>query len=130
MELVMMTRGASGLDGNKVQVVVDHNLEGFACQAVSFVFIDRLAVDAAFRSVSVCIYSAVGLELFHEFRRELFVELLRYIAERVSQSDLRLRFGQSEASVRSSSDTFLERRHFRVSQIQLDCHCVCDGFVF
>ena len=59
----------------------------------------------------------------------LFVELFRDVTERVSECYLCLGLGKSEASVRSSSDAFLKFRHVRITQIQLDCHSICNRFV-
>ena len=69
------------IKGNfEIKVVIHHYLECFACQAFALIFVDRLAVDSAFRSVSVSINSAAGRKLFHEFRSQLFVKLFRYIS--------------------------------------------------
>ena len=78
-----------GIEGNiEIQIVVDHNLKGFARKALPLVFINWFAVNASFRSETVSIDSSPCLELFHEFRGNFFMEFLWNVAERIFQCEL------------------------------------------
>ena len=113
----------------EVQVVVDHDLKSLARQAVALVLVDWFAIEAAFRTISVSIDSAVGLQFFHEFRRQCLMQFFRNIPESVLQSDLCLCLGQTEASVRRTPDAFLELRIFGQLVAQFDGHRVRDRCV-
>ena len=119
------------IEGNlEIQVVIYHNLKCFSCKAVSLVLVNWLAVNSSFRSVSVGIYSAICFKFLHEFRSQLFVKLFWYVSQCVLQRNLCLSLCKSEASVRGSSYSLLKFRHFRISQIQLYCHCISNCLVF
>ena len=64
----------------KVEVVVDHHLKSLSCQAFAFVLVDWLAVDSFLRSVTISVNSAAGRQFLHELRRQLCVQLLRYVS--------------------------------------------------
>ena len=73
-----------GIEGDvEAEVVVDHHLESLACEAFSFVFVDRLGLEVALGTPAVGVDASAGAELFQKFRSHLFVELLGEIAESV-----------------------------------------------
>ena len=119
-----------GVEGHvKIQVVVDHHLEGLALDAVALVFIDGLATQRAFRTVPVGIDAAPGLQLFQKFGGQLLVELFGHIAQGVHQGQLGLGLGQAVAPVRRPADAFYEFGVFRQLRIQLDLHGFADLIV-
>ena len=77
----------------KVKVIIDHDLERLALDALALVFVDGLAVDPALRTITIGVDPAPGYELFHELRRKGLMQLLRDIAQGIAQSKLRLRLG-------------------------------------
>lgn len=64
-----------------IQVVVNHYLKGFALYAVSPVLVNGLSVDSLLGHKAVAVDAASGQKLFHKFRSEGLVELLRHIAQ-------------------------------------------------
>ena len=118
------------IEGNfEVQVVVDHHLECLARQTVAFVLVDGLAVEVALGTIAVCIDTSVFLEFIHELGSKFLMKLLGHIAESVLEGDPGLSFCQTEASVRSSADPFLEFRIVRILVSQFDGHGVADRLV-
>ena len=64
----------------EAEIIVNHHLESLSCQAFAFVLVDWLAVDSFLRSVTVSVNSAAGRQFLHELRRQLCVQLLRYVS--------------------------------------------------
>ena len=113
----------------EVQVIFNHDLEGLSCQAFSFIFADRLAVDPSLRPVTVSVDSASGGQFLHELRCKLFMQFFRYIAERILQGDLRLCLRQPETPVRCPADAFLKCRIIRIFISKLDGHGSLNGLI-
>ncbi len=71
-----------GIKGDvEAEIVVDHNLESFSCEAFPFIFINRLGFEVACRAPAVGIYSASCAKLFQEFRSNLLMKFFRKISE-------------------------------------------------
>ena len=115
----------------KVQVVVDHDLEGFASGAFAFVFVDGFAVNPAFRTETIAVNPAPGSQFFQKFRNQFIMIFFRNVAQGILQSDFRLGRSQPEAPVRSSADAFLERflRRQPVREFQFNRHCLGNIFI-
>ena len=110
----------------KIQIVLDHDLEGLALQAVSLVFVDGLSVDAACRAPAIGVDAAVGQQFLQKFRCRLLMQLLGQIAQRILQCHCGLGLGQVEAPAGCPADARHEFRHFGKNIIQLainDCFC-------
>ena len=74
-----------GIQGHvKVQVVVDHHLEGTGLHAVSLVLLDGLAVELPLGAEAVAVDPAVLLELPGEFLGHLLMVLGRDVAQGVA----------------------------------------------
>ncbi len=113
----------------EIEVVVDHDLECLAFDALALVFVDRLAVNSALRTVAVGIDAAAGHQLIHEFRGELFVQLLRNVAQRIAKGKLRLGLGEAEAAVGRAAVAVVHLRVFRKDVVELDRHSSRNGLV-
>ena len=115
----------------KVQVVVDHHLEGLAFVAFAFVFINGFPVDPAFRTETVAVDPAPGGQFFQEFRDQFFMIFFRDITQGIFQSNFSLCRSQTEATVRSPTDAFLERFGFGqpVGEFQFNGHGFSDFFI-
>ncbi len=78
----------------KVQIVVDHDLEGFGFDAVALVFVDGLAVQLALRTEAVAIDPAPLLQLQGKFLCHLSVVLLGDIAQGIGDGPLFVLLGE------------------------------------
>ena len=90
----------------EVQVVVDHDLDGPALDAIAFIFVNGFAVQLALRAEAVAVDPAAGHKLFHEFRRELLVEPFRNVAQRVLERDLHVVLGKYGIAPRRAANAF------------------------
>ncbi len=71
-----------GVEGHvKVQVIVNHDLEGLAFHTVSLVLVDGLAVKTAGGPVAEAVDLAVVFQLFEKFRSHLVMMLQGDVAE-------------------------------------------------
>ena len=108
----------------KVKVVVDHDLKGFAFDALAFVLVNGLSVDPSRRTEAVAVDSASCIELIQKLRDQLLMILRGNIAERVFQGGFGLCLAQAKASGGGSSDAFLKCRHLRKFIVQCESHIV------
>ena len=69
----------------EVQVVVDHDLERLSLNAVTFIFINRLAVDAACGAETIAVDAAVCRELMQELGDKFFMQARIHVAQGVFQ---------------------------------------------
>ncbi len=67
----------------KIQIVVDHDLEGLALDAVGLVFIDGFAVKGFLREIPVAVDLPLFLQLLVEFLCHDFMVLFGDVAQRV-----------------------------------------------
>ena len=51
----------------KTEIIINHQLKGFACQALTFVFIDGAWLDDFVRPEAIAVNSAKSPEFFQEF---------------------------------------------------------------
>ncbi|MPM96205.1 hypothetical protein SDC9_143363 [bioreactor metagenome] len=58
----------------KIEVVVDHHLQGAPCKALALVCVDGFAVDAPFGTIAIGIDTPAGFQLLQKLRRKGFVE--------------------------------------------------------
>ena len=78
-----------GVEGyGEVEVIVYHNLECATFDTRALVLVDGLTVKLSVRSETIAVYPAVLHKLIHKLRSELFVILLRYVAECVFKRKL------------------------------------------
>ena len=95
----------------EVEVVVNHYLEGLAFDALALIFVDGLAVEFSFRTEAIAVDTSVLLIFLQEFRRELFVVLLRNVAQRILERKHDFLIVENLSPVRSPSYAGLKFRH-------------------
>ena len=113
-----------GIEGHlEIQVVVNHDLEGFCFDDLAGVFFDRLPVEFAFRAEAITVNAAVLFELFGKFFCHLFVMVGMDIAQGVFYRERFVRFSEMGLT---SGRTAILRIHFGIFRqlvIQRDGHC-------
>ena len=111
----------------KIEIVVDHHLQGAPGEAVSFVCVDGLAVDAPFGTITVGIDAPAGFQLLQKLRRKRFVKRLRHIAQGVLERLPRLRGAQAKAAIRRAAFCRVECGHFwqRTAEANVSCARGC-----
>ena len=117
-----------GIEGHiKIQIVVDHHLNGPALDAVSFIFVDGAAPDPAPGPEAIAVDAAVLLQLPGKLLRHLGVELGRDVAQRVFDGQrLVLRRKPGLPAGRAADARFKGRMLRKAAVFQQDGACV-DG---
>ena len=111
------------IQGNvKVQVVVDHDLESLAFDAVAFVLVDWFAVQLSCRAEAVAIDSAVLLQLLCKFLCHLLMMVRMDVAQCVFDCQRFVGFAQMGFSSGSAADAFFKGRIFWKLIIKFDHH--------
>ena len=88
----------------ETKVVVDHHLKGFPFDAVPLVFVNRLGLQVALRTITVAIDASAGTELFQKLGSQGLMQFFRDIAQRILQCRGRLRGSKCIATVRRPPD--------------------------
>ena len=113
-----------GVEGDvEVEVVVDHDLEGLALDAVALVLVDRFAVDFPLRAEAVAVDAAVLLQLLRELLGHLFVVVGVDVAQGVFDGELLIGLGEVGFAVRRTADALDEGRVFGKLIVQFNHHC-------
>jgi len=114
-----------GIQGNiEVQVVVDHDLNGAAFDAVSPILVDGLSVQGARRTEAVAVNAAVLFQLLREFPRHLFVIPGMDVAQRVFYRQRPIRLAEMRLAPRRPAIARIHGGILRQLLIQFDDHCL------
>ena len=108
----------------EVQVVVDHDLERLALNAVALVLVDGLAVQLALGTEPVAIDTAVLLQLLGELLRHLLVMVGMDVTQRVLDRQGLVGLGQVGLTPGRTPNPLFESRILRQLVVQLDRHGV------
>ena len=108
----------------KVEVVVDHNLESFTFDAVTFVLVDWLAVQFTLWAETVAVDAAMLIQLFCKFHCHLFMMVRVYITQSVFDCECLIGLGQMRFSSWSATNTLNECWIFGKFIVELDNHSV------
>ncbi|KAF5038828.1 hypothetical protein DSECCO2_550230 [anaerobic digester metagenome] len=107
-----------------IQVVINHDLKGFALNAVAFVCIDGLSVDALLGHKAVAVDTPAGHQLLQKFRCQPLMKLLRDIAQGIFQGQLDFPLVQRQLPLRCTANPILQLGVFRQNSVKFYRHCV------
>ena len=115
-----------GIEGHvKVQVVVDHDLNGSAFHALALVLVDGLAGELALRAEAVSVDSSLLLQLLRKFLCHLRVMVRVDVAQGVFDGQSLVRLGELGFSSGGTAVAGIHFGVFREFIIKLDGH----GFI-
>ena len=115
-----------GIEGHiKVQVVVDHDLDGLAFHALALVLVDGLAGKLALRTEAVAVNSALLLQLLGKFLCHLRMVIGVNVAQRVFDRQSLIRFAELGFPAGSPAVAGIHLGILRQLIVQLNGH----GFV-
>ena len=109
----------------EVEVVVDHDLNGLALDALALVLVDGLAVELALGTEAVAVDTAVLFELLCKLLGHLLVMVGVDVTQSVLDGERFIGVGQVGFAAGSAAIAFFELRIFGKLVIQLDRH----GFI-
>ncbi len=119
-----------GIEGHvEVQVVVDHDLDGPALDAVALVFVDGLAVELPGGAEPVAVDAAPGLQLLGELLCHLFMVIGMDITEGVLDGQGLVGLGHMGFPAGRTANALHESGIFGQLIVELDGHGVLDHFV-
>ena len=107
----------------ETEVIVNHHLECFALQTVTFVLVYGFCLQVALRTETICIDTASCAQFLKEFGSEGIMKFFRHIAQSILQSEYRFFGGKSITAVGSAAYSFLEFRIFRKHCVKTHVSC-------
>ena len=111
----------------KVQVVVDHDLEGLGLGAVALVLLDGLAVQLAGGAETVAVNPAMLLQLLGKLLSHLLVVIRMDVTQSVLDGQSLVGLGQVGFPAGCAADSRFKSRVLRQLIVQLDGHSVVYG---
>ena len=111
----------------KVQVVVDHDLEGLGLGAVALVLLDGLAVQLAGGAETVAVNPAMLLQLLGKLLSHLLVVIRMDVTQSVLDGQSLVGLSQVGFPAGCAADSRFKSRVLRQLIVQLDGHSVVYG---
>ena len=108
----------------KVQVVIDHNLNGAALNARTLILIDGLAVQLTRRTEAVAVNAAMLLQLLRKLLGHLLVVIGMDVTQRVLDGQSLVRLTQMRLTAGSTAVQSVKHRVLGQLVVQLDGHCI------
>ena len=65
----------------EAEIIVNHHLERFTFNTISFVGIDRLRLEVSLRTISVTVNASTGAKFLHKLRCKRFVQFFGNVAQ-------------------------------------------------
>ena len=101
------------LSHGRVKVVLYHQHDGGSLLRFVRILVYRTGVHLVARTIAVHIYTAVLMQLLHEFRSELLVQMLREIAQGIAQGEALLLGSEDVLALRGVVYLFVIRHRLR-----------------
>ncbi|MPM57010.1 hypothetical protein SDC9_103827 [bioreactor metagenome] len=112
-----------GVQGHvKVQVILDHHLEGLALDAAALVLVNGLAGQAALGTEAIAVDPAVFLQLLCKFLGHLGVVVGMDVPQGVADGQLLVGLGEMGFPAGSPANTLFKGGVLRQVVVQLYCH--------